>query len=261
MKDFGGDDEISTMGDRRREIRPRCTGANRPKGAEARCRIVWGDLKSLRTRAALAPARRSPSISRCSPRALEEVQLQPVRRQYGVPPRGMQGGGLHHSAHQVLPGWRSRLDKPTGQVRLEGRRAYAFQPHFADAMPEFGAERLARTGRVLSLGGRSLRDALRRTSSRWVSRTLPFGSTVSWHRCCLSHTSLSYGPLERGLPFFLGRVLQRDGPGIYLQASKSYAHEMVDLIGLRTGKSVGTTVASSPTKKEDCTSHLHRARD
>lgn len=54
----------------------------------------------------------------------------------------------------------------------------------------------------------------------------------------------------------LGRVLHRDEAGLHLQAPKPYAPEMVDLLGLRTGKAVGTTGAATPTKKQGGASHL-----
>lgn len=40
---------------------------------------------------------------------------------------------------------------------------------------------------------------------------------------------------------FLGRVLQGDESGGHLQAPKPDVHEMVDLLGLRACKAVGTT--------------------
>lgn len=55
---------------------------------------------------------------------------------------------------------------------------------------------------------------------------------------------------------FLGRVLQRGGAGIHLLAPKSYTQEMVNILGRSNGRSVGTTGTSSPTKRDDGTSHV-----
>lgn len=54
---------------------------------------------------------------------------------------------------------------------------------------------------------------------------------------------------------FLSRILQRDESGIHLQAPKSHIKEG-ELLGLGNGKPVSTTGTSSPTRKEDGTSHV-----
>lgn len=85
------------------------------------------------------------------------------------------------------------------------------------------------------------------------------GSTPSCHNYFSSSTSVNYESFGR-TSLFLGRVVQRNELGIHLRAPKPYVYEMVDLLGLGSGKAVGTMGTSSPTKRERMALHTWMPR-
>lgn len=123
----------------------------------------------------------------------------------------------------------------------------AWQVHVKETMGDMGATRLRSEQNVYFFHSKDL------CATSYTDGSLAVGlqDSSGWFYDGLTQPRVAghLGAQQvfgKGIPF-LGRSLQWNASGIHLQSRKPHIQEMVELLGLGSGKTVGTRGTSSPT--------------